>query len=182
VVTKATVGAFEQWLSGHDDGKKPSIFKEWGFTETDGSEILITTHAFRHWLTTVGHLTNMNQLDIAKWSGRAVEQNKAYNHVSPEETLSQIRQALDDGTGIGPMFEAAKDQGIKRPVERQEFIDAQIGAALVTDIGICVHDYSLLPCQSHGDCLGCSENVFVKGDLKHRQRVELRLLSLEAAR
>ena len=175
LVEKVTVTAFEHWLSGHDGGKKPSVFKSWGFTERDGSDIEITTHAFRHWLNTVAQLRGMSELDIAKWSGRDASQNKAYNHVTPEEILSQIRLALDDGNAIGPMFEPAKMSGVNQPVSRREFIDAQIGAALVTDFGICVHDYSLLPCQSHGDCLGCSESVFIKGDRKHEDRVTERL-------
>ncbi|CDZ54486.1 hypothetical protein, partial [Neorhizobium galegae] len=113
---------------------------------------------------------------IALWSGRELNQNKAYDHVTPEETLSQIRAAFDDGSGLGPMFEAGKMVGIKRPVDGKEFAAAQIGAALTTELGICVHDYSLLPCQTHGDCLGCSENVFIKGDAKHRERIEKRLV------
>jgi hypothetical protein len=114
-----------------------------------------------------------------KWSGRKVEQNKAYNHVSSDEFLDQVRAALDDGKGRGPMFEAAKVTGIRPPVDHREFLDAQIGSALVTELGICVHDYSLLPCQMHGDCLDCSENVFIKGDLKHKERVGTRLALTE---
>ncbi|MGO7297130.1 hypothetical protein ACC718_09955 [Rhizobium ruizarguesonis] len=175
LIENVTVQSFEHWLSGHDGGKKPSIFKSKGFTEKDGTDIEITTHTFRHWLNTVAQLKGMSDLDIAKWSGRQVDQNPAYNHVSAEETVSQIRAAVRNGNAIGPMFEAAKMRGVNPPVDRRDFIDAQIGSALVTDSGICVHDYSLLPCQSHCDCLGCSENVFVKGDAKHREKIEKRL-------
>lgn len=175
LVEKATVQSYDHWLSGHDGGKKPSVFERWGFRERDDSPIQISSHGFRHWLNTVAQLKGLSDLDIAKWSGRKVEQNQAYNHVSSDEVLSQIREALDDGNGLGPMFEAAKVTGIKRPVDRREVAEAQIGAALVTELGICVHDYSLLPCQTHGDCLGCSENVFIKGDLKHKERIEKRL-------
>ncbi|NEH27459.1 hypothetical protein [Rhizobium ruizarguesonis] len=179
VVTKVSVGHFNRWLGGHDNGKLPSVFKRWEMKEKDGSDIEITTHSFRHWLNTVAQFRGMSELDIAKWSGRGAAQSKAYNHVSPEEILSQIREALDDGTAIGPIFEAAKIQGVNRPVDRKEVIDAQIGSALLSDYGICVHDYSLLPCQSFGDCLGCSENVFVKGDQDHRAKIANRLVITE---
>ncbi len=179
VVAKVTVQEFVKWLSGHDNGKQPTVFKRWEITERDGSAIAITTHAFRHWLNTTAQFRGMSELDIAKWSGREASQNKAYNHVSSEETLSQIRQALDDGNTMGPMFEAARVQGVNQPVDRREFTEAQIGAALLSDFGICVHDYSLLPCQSFGDCLGCSENVFVKGDETHRAKIEKRLALTE---
>lgn len=180
LIEPVTVQSYDHWLSGHDNGRKPSVFEEWRFTEKDGSPIQITSHAFRHWLNTIAQLKGMSDLDIAKWSGRDVQQNKAYNHVTPEETLSQIRAAFDDGSGIGPMFEAGSMVGINRPVDRREFAEAQIGAALTTELGICVHDYSLLPCQTHGDCLGCSENVFIKGEAKHREKIAQRLaLSLK---
>ncbi|MBU4530609.1 MAG: hypothetical protein KUA43_01805 [Hoeflea sp.] len=175
LVEKATVTAFEHWLSGHDGGAKPSVFNRWNITERDGSDLEITTHAFRHWLNTVAQLTGMSELDIAKWSGRDAAQNKAYNHVTPEEILSQMREALDDGLAIGPMFEPPKMQGINKPVDQRDFMDAQIGSAHITDSGICVHDYSLLPCQIHGNCLGCSENVFIKGNAIHIRKIETRL-------
>lgn len=174
VVEQVTVQSYDHWLSGHDGGKKLSVFEQWKFTEKDGSPIRISSHGFRHWLNTVAQLKGMSDLDIAKWSGRHVQQNKAYNHVTPEETLSQIRAAFDDGSGIGPMFEAGKLVGINPPVNRREFADAQIGAALTTELGICVHDYALLPCQMHGDCLDCSENVFIKGDANHREKISKR--------
>lgn len=179
LIQKVTVQSYDNWLSGHDDGKQPSVFESWGFTERDGGPIKMTSHGFRHWLNTVAQLKGLSDADIAKWSGRKVEQNQAYNHVSSDEVLSQIREALDDGNGVGPMFEATKAIGVKRPVDRREFVDAQIGSALITELGICVHDYSLLPCQSHGDCLGCAENVFIKGDRKHEERVTKRLVLTE---
>ncbi|MBA4784383.1 MAG: hypothetical protein H2046_01280 [Rhizobiales bacterium] len=174
LVEKASTRSYAQWLAGHDGGRKPSVFQRWKFTERDGSPIQISSHSFRHWLNTVAQLKGMSDLDIAKWSGREVQQNKAYNHVTPEETLSQIRGALDDGSGVGPMFEAGRMVGVKTPVDRREFMQARIGAALTTELGICIHDYSILPCQMHGDCLGCSENIFIKGDAVHREKISNR--------
>ncbi|NVM41243.1 hypothetical protein HWX16_12990 [Ochrobactrum intermedium] len=174
IVDQVTTQSFSHWLTGHSG--RPSVFVEWGFTERDGTPISITTHSFRHWLNTTAQLRGLSDLDIAKWSGRQIEQNQAYNHVTPWERLSQIRAALDDGKGIGPMFEPGKMEGVNQPVDRLEFAQAQIGAALTTEVGICVHDYSLLPCQSHGDCLNCSESVFIKGDQRHREQIAKRLI------
>lgn len=175
VLSQCGVQTFEHWLSGHDGSKKPSVFARWGFTERDGTPIEITTHSFRHWLNTVAQIRGMGDLDIAKWSGRAPSQNRAYNHVTPEETLSQIRELLEENGGIGPLFEATSTERTNKPVNQEDFLTAQIGSAHVTDYGICIHDYSLLPCQSLGDCLGCSENIFVKGDKKHYQKIEKHL-------
>lgn len=177
VVDACSVQKFEQWLSGHEyeGGKQQSIFKRFGFTERDGSPIEITTHSFRHWLNTIAQLRGMSDLDIAKWSGRDPSQNQAYNHVTPEELVSQVRGFLEENEGIGPVFDAARLLERRKPIDRDEFLKAQIGSAHVTDFGVCIHDYSLLPCQTHGDCLGCAENVFVKGEKKHLERIEQRL-------
>lgn len=179
LVDHATVGQFEHWLSGH--AKKPSVYKRWGIFELDGSEIEITTHAFRHWLLTAAERNGVSELDMAFWSGHDVSQNKNYVHWTDHEIISELR-ALDDGEGFGPMFEASRKQGINGPVTRHEFFAAQIGSALATDFGYCVHDYSLLPCMVHGDCDGCSENVFLKGDVDHRAKVEHRLELTERQR
>jgi hypothetical protein len=101
ILGECGVQTFEHWLSGHDDGKKRSVFVRWGFTERGGSPIEITTHSFRHWLNTVAQLRGMGDLDIAKWSGRDLSQNQAYDHVTPEETLSQIRELLEENGGTG---------------------------------------------------------------------------------
>ncbi|MFT2212940.1 hypothetical protein ACLJYM_13735 [Rhizobium giardinii] len=96
VVEKATVQALEHWLSGHDNGRRPTVFQRWDFTERDGSSIIITTHAFRHWLNTVAQFRGMSELDIAKWSGREASQNKAYDHVpSTARPQSQSSRAIN---------------------------------------------------------------------------------------
>jgi hypothetical protein len=143
--------------------------------ERDGSPIKISSHAFRHWLNTIAQYRGLSDLDIAKWSGRSLEQNPYYNHVTPEETISQIRELLEDNDGAGPLFEATRSTGPNSPISREDFLKVQIGSAHVTDFGACVHDYSLLPCQHHGDCLGCAENIFVKGDTQHVEKIRKRL-------
>lgn len=178
IVEACSVQMFEQWLSGHEyegRGKQLSVFKRFGFTERDGSSIEVTTHSFRHWLNTIAQLRGMSDLDIAKWSGRDPSQNQVYNHVTPEELVSQVRGLLEENDGVGPVFDAARRLEQRKPIDREEFLKAQIGSAHVTDFGVCIHDYSLLPCQTHGDCLGCAENVFIKGDPKHLERIEKRL-------
>lgn len=176
MIEACTVPALQEWLMGN---RGRTVFERWGFTERDGSRMRVTTHAFRHWLNTVAQLRGLSDLDIAKWSGRDPAQNKAYNHVTADEVVSQIRAAIDDGNVVGPMFEAAKNHQIKEPVDRNEFMNAQVGSALLTDFGFCVHDYSLLPCQNYGNCLGCSENVFIKGDADHRAKTAQRLALTE---
>ncbi|OQP88183.1 hypothetical protein BTR14_01625 [Rhizobium rhizosphaerae] len=181
---ECTVNQFIDWLAGKGSDGRMSVFERWKLTEKDGSPISTTSHSFRHWLNTVAQLHGMSEIDIALWSGRSLEHNKAYNHVTPEERLSQFRAAYADGKVAGPMFEAARG-GRKPPIDRNSLGSAMLGAALLTRFGYCSHDYSMLPCQVHGDCLGCSELVFVKGDEEHvattREHLAIADLQLEEA-
>jgi hypothetical protein len=112
-------------------------------------------------------------LDIAKWSGRRdVKQNRDYDHVSGLELLEQLREAVgDDSQMFGPLARVE----INSPMTRREFATLQIPTAHSTDIGFCIHDFTMLPCQIHRDCINCNEHVCIKGDNAKAQRVRQRL-------
>lgn len=180
-------GQFHTWLAG--SAGRQSVFDRHGFKERDGRGIQVGTHAFRHWLNTMAQKRGVGELDIAKWSGRHPDQNHFYDHESSLDILRELSNVIeDDERGHGPLFEAASSvrPDRKRPISRNDLRKTLFGSGHVTDVGICVHDYSLLPCQNHGNCLGCAENVFVKGDPTHRTKVESRLAAtleqLEQAR
>jgi hypothetical protein len=139
-----------------------SVFARFGFAEPDGSPIKVTTHQFRHWLNTLAHRGGMTQIDIAKWSGRRdVRQNAAYNHMTGRELVEMARRMeADDPRMPAPLAELA----VKAPVSRDEFMELEFPTAHVTELGFCVHDYTMLPCQRHRDCINCTEHVCVKGD------------------
>lgn len=139
-----------------------NLFKKYSFTEDDGSEILVTTHEFRHYLNTIAQINFMDQLDIARWSGRKnVYQNGYYDHVSSREITEKIRLAyLGEAAAIGPITSLHKVSLIRR----DEFALQRIPTAHTTAYGYCVHDYSMLPCQLHQDCMNCDEQVCIKGE------------------
>jgi hypothetical protein len=160
-----------------------SIFANFGFTEEDGSPIRVTTHQFRHYLNTLAQAGGLSQLDIAKWSGRKdIRQNEAYDHVSASEMVMTLRKAVGDTKlAYGPLASLPRYS----PIARDEFARLKIQTAHTTDLGYCIHDYSMTPCQVHRDCINCEEHVCVKGDeskLTHlRQQLdEARLLLLKA--
>jgi len=155
----------------------PSIFTRLGFSEPDGSPISVTTHQFRHYLNTLAQAGGMSQLDIAKWSGRKdVRQNAMYDHVTPDQMLRKIRDSVgDDSQMFGPLAEIPK----KVLIPRDEFARLRIPTAHTTDLGFCVHDYTMSPCQLHRDCIHCEDLVCVKGDEEKMMRLRQ---SLEEAR
>jgi hypothetical protein len=160
--------------------RKKSIWERHGYKEADGSNIYLTSHQIRHFLNTAAQRGDLGQLDIAKWSGRAnVHQNAVYNHMEDREYVAAAREV-----GIGGAL--VKKIQIKAPVTLSDLQAIGEGIAHVTEFGFCVHDYSMVPCQRHRDCLNCSEQVCVKGDEERLVRLKLRRdgirLQLEKAR
>lgn len=150
-----------------------SIFSKFGFREQDGSDIRVNTHRFRHYLNTLAQAGGMSQLDIAKWSGRKdVGQNAVYDHVTPEQMLEKVRGAIGDSSQMfGPLAEIP----LNLPVSRDEFGRLRFPTAHTTDIGFCVHDYTMSPCELHRDCLNCVDFLCVKGDREKTDRLRGRL-------
>lgn len=164
--------------------KSLSIFEEFNFTEDDGSPILVNTHQFRHYLNTLAQAGGLGQLDVAKWSGRVnVSQNKAYDHTSDHDVLARLRNAVGEDAGaLSPLARLHKVMLIPR----DEFARLRIPTAHTTEYGYCVHDFTMLPCQVHQDCINCNEQACIKGDEVReanirRAREETRALLARAA-
>lgn len=146
------------------DGQLRSIWTRNGYKNVDGSEISMTSHQVRHYLNTIGQQNALGELYIARWSGRAnIHQNATYNHMTTDEYV-----ALAKGVGVGSALAKIK---ANMPVTFADLEAVGEGIAHVTEYGFCVHDFSMLPCQKHRDCLNCTEQVCVKGDDSKLQRL-----------
>jgi hypothetical protein len=162
MIEPISINQINSGLGGRVEHGFASVFSRFGFTEPDGGPIKINTHQFRHYLNTLAQAGGMSQLDIAKWSGRKdIRQNTAYDHVTPDQMLIKIRDAVgDESQMFGPLAEIPK----KVLIPRDEFARLRIPTAHTTELGFCVHDYTMSPCQLHRDCIHCEDLVCVKGD------------------
>lgn len=149
-------------LGGGNEVGKTSVFSRAGISGPDGVPIRINTHKFRHYLNTLAMKGGLNDLDIAKWSGRKdVRQNRAYDHVSARDKLALIRDAIGDQSKMfGPLGHTPSVPSITR----DEFANLKVMNAHTTEFGYCTHDYASTPCQKYLDCLNCNELVCIKGD------------------
>lgn len=162
-----------------------TIFETRGLAEPDGSPIIVSTHMLRHYLNTLARQGGaLTEEDIAKWSGRKdIGQNKVYNHVSDKDMLAHIRKAVGDPTlAVGPLINIDK----RIFISRDKFAELKIVTAHTNELGFCTHDFTMLPCQIHGDCINCNEQVCIKGDAAaeanlREMQTETRML-LEKAR
>ena len=153
-----------------------TIFDRHGYLSADGGRLKLTSHQARHLLNTIAQRGGLSNLEIAKWSGRAnVKQNRVYNHMSEYEMVAQAEE-LDKGlTLFGPLGEPGKHA----PISIQEFNTLEKGPVHVTEFGVCVHDFTMSPCEKFRDCINCTEQVCIKGQDERFQRIKNRLEEVE---
>jgi hypothetical protein len=169
MIEPISVNRLNYALGGRRDRK--SIFDRFAFKELDGRRIEITTHKFRHYLNTLAHIGGMNEIDIAKWSGRInIRDNANYDDRSPQEIRDKIRRVVGDGSIIGPLSSIPKVL-----VARKDFLALKFPTAHPTLIGHCVHDYSESICTTHRDCICCEEMVCIKGDTEKNEHIRQQL-------
>lgn len=175
------IGFFSDAL-GARDGHVQSIFEKFGYREIDGSPLKVKSHEFRHYLNTLAKKGGASELDIAKWSGRKeVSQNVAYDHVTANEMLQIIHESIgNEELMLGAL---SNIEGIKKKVviSRDEYAQLKVKTAHKTDFGVCIHDFSMMPCQLHMDCINCTEQVCIKGDKNSNQKIRERKLEVEEA-
>lgn len=155
-------GQISNGLGGGERHGKSSVFSRLGITGANGASIVINTHKFRHYLNTLALHGGLDELDLAKWSGRKdVRQNQAYDHLSARDKLATIREAIGDKSNMfGPLGWAPSVPSITR----DEFANLKVTSAHTTEFGYCTHNFTATPCQQHLDCLNCNELVCIKGD------------------
>jgi len=153
-----------------------SIFDRYGYKASDGGRIKMTSNQVRHLLNTIAQRGGLSQLQIAKWSGRAeAKQNRTYNHMSEYEMVSLAEELDTSLTLFGPAGEVAKSI----PISIQEFNTMEKGPVHVTEFGVCVHDFTMSPCEKYRDCLNCTEQVCIKGEKGKLDRIKGRLNEVE---
>jgi hypothetical protein len=153
-----------------------SIFDRWNYKASDGSRLKLTSHQARHLLSTIADRGGLSQDEAAKWAGRADQrQNRVYVHRDEFEKVAQA-EAIDPAlTLFGPPGEIAPEP----PVSREELSIIPRGPVHITDIGVCVHDWSIVPCEKFRDCTNCQEHIFVKGEDQCLKRIKERLHQTE---
>jgi len=173
ILWKPSNNVFNNDLSPRNSLKSDhkNIFDRHGYKNIDGSRLKVTSHQARHLLNTIAQRGGLSQLHIAKWSGRAeVQQNRNYNHMNEYEMVAQAEELDTSLTLFGPSGEIEK----QIPITIQEFNLMEKGAVHVTEFGVCVHDFTMTPCEKYRDCLNCTEQVCIKSDQDKLKRIKLR--------
>lgn len=154
-----TVNTINDRFIQKDSRPGTSLWSRYNITKPDGSPIQIHSHSARHWLCTMAERGGMDELTLANWAGRArVADNASYDHRTEEEKANAIAVILV------PEKATALDKITRNlPVSYEDIGKDLTGAAIVTELGVCEHDFAMMPCQRNGDCETCKELVCIKG-------------------
>jgi hypothetical protein len=147
-----------------------SAFHRYDIKLPNGEYPAVSPHRFRHWLDTLYRRGGLSGPDIARLFGRKRIDMAAYDHRSTAERAEVFRQLIREDRVAGPMVDAYK--GLP-PELRESFLQTQVTAALVTQVGGCLHDWAQSPCALHLNCLSdCDEYIRTKGDTKEREALK----------
>jgi hypothetical protein len=116
-------------------------------------EATIRSHQLRHFLNTAAREAGSSIEFITHWSGRAsVKQTRDYIHLDP------VREARKLGESLIPVADVTPT-----PITAAEYDVRDKGPIITTRYGICMHSWTVSPCQKSGDCLNCSDLLHCKG-------------------
>lgn len=147
-----------------------SIFTLFELRDENGEPYRLTSHQFRHWLSTVGKRGGLSEVELARWMGRRrIADNRAYDHRTMEERTEEARRLIRTGSAHGPIAAAYRSLP---PIQAEAFLEAQVNGTLATPYGLCVHDYGQGPCERHFNCAGCSELLRRKGDSEEQDALK----------
>jgi len=86
--------------------------------------------------------------------------------------VKKIRDTIgDESVMFGPLAELSK----KTLIPRDEFARLVVPTAHTTELGYCIHDYTMSPCQTHMDCINCTDLICIKGDVDKELRLRIQL-------
>lgn len=146
-------------LSMETTARYSSLWERHGIKLSNGGPVNLSTHQARHWLSTMAENGGMGELTIANWAGRArVRDNASYDHRTEAEKSQGVRDLM-----ISPDANILEKMKNRLPVTFEELGKDLPGSAIVTELGVCEHDYATIPCHRHGDCETCKELVCIKG-------------------
>ena len=138
---------------------KTSLWEKHCIGTSKGEFIKLPSHNARHWLSTKAERGGMDELTLANWAGRArVADNKFYDHRTEKEKSEEARDLL-----ISEDISILDKIHLKLPITYEDLGKDRVGVAIITEIGVCEHDYAMSPCSRHGECETCKELVCIKG-------------------
>lgn len=129
------------------------------------------SHHFRHTMNTLLDEGGLSDLLQTEWFGRKNSRDtKAYQHTSPAKRALMLREDIKQGNANGILA----DQLNSIPIEHQDAVlEARIKAVHDVGTGLCIHNFSQMPCERHLQCSAeCKDYVWIKDDSERIEEVK----------
>ena len=113
----------------------------------------------------------LSDLLQTEWFGRKNSRDtKAYQHTSPAKRALMLREDIKQGNANGILA----DQLNSIPIEHQDAVlEARIKAVHDVGTGLCIHNFSQMPCERHLQCSAeCKDYVWIKDDSERIEEVK----------
>ncbi len=167
-----SIQTLNTWIGGRSQSA-PILFALTDVRLADNTFPSVSVQRSRRFHHTAALLAGANPLFANELAGRqAGWQGEAYDYRTPREIVLGSLDTYDPDQGsdiVGPIADQAPPP--KRIVERRAFFAQNAAPKHVTEIGGCTSDWSLNPCDQHGDCIRCSQHVWRKGDKNRLPRI-----------
>ncbi len=111
-----------------------------------------------------------DELDIARNAGRfRIKDNASYDH----SIHSVSRRFMEDSTAKDVLDQTVVTSQAA-PIDLQDVLSNRIDVSNLTEFGYCDLSWSGSPCSLLRDCVNCSHNICIKGDLRAEKNLRLR--------
>jgi hypothetical protein len=178
LVTKTMYSAYNAFLGGaNGTAGSVSIFEQYGTTD-EIRAFTVSSHAFRHWLTTVAYHGGMPLDRLTLYFAR-IKSEDTLDYVHPlrelrdEEVAEYVQEEIAAGRVFGDIALTYWSLPADPPEIRKDYLATAVRVGHVTPWGICLRDFAIAPCDKHLDCLNaCEHYCCTKGDMAQIKALE----------
>jgi hypothetical protein len=131
----------------------------------------MTSHQLRYWLNDIADKGGLPVDTLTRWMGRENPRDtEAYRFETADAKCKRIQEGIRSGEIRGHLSELYFSLPEE---ERDVFLESQVESVHFTPMGICVHDYSLSPCDRHLNCVRgtCPDYLRTKGNQTERNNL-----------
>jgi integrase len=149
------INEMSNWLA-EDSSRSKSVFTRYDIRDADNKIVNITSHQFRHWVTTALLRSGKNESMVDLFMGRKAGQTRHYDHRTPKERAEGIRSKYLSETPpddvLGRRVKRMRENGVSLS-EIENALSHTLSVLHYTPWGTCNRDLDVSPCEKGMMCL-----------------------------
>lgn len=167
------------WLT-EDSSRSKSVFNRYDIRDDNNELVNITSHQFRHWVSTALLRSGKNESMVDLFMGRSAGQTRHYDHRTPKERAEGIRSRylseMPPDDVLGRRVKRMRENGVPHS-EIENALNYTLSVVHYTPWGTCNRDLDVSPCEKGMMCLrgddgqGCQHFGIDPDDEEARQSI-----------